>query len=445
MAETTPPLTDRLRAGLARIIEEPAANWDEDTLSRLRRTVERTLIRLESDPPPPPSVFRFQITGGKPLLYQGNEALPLEADRLYRLLNNVDIRLQSDEPLDLDGGLASWLLRPEVTLIDTQLRSAEEAARKLKMLHGRDRDHAAAQAADSLRIRLRGRINQLIAALQAAHKESGDTAPLAIPERREETTLRERPTSMRPLPAGMEPVKQDTAVRVSPPPPPPPPPAPEKKESNTAVRTPPPPEPPPPPPAPSGPSPEVLEEQAWGQLLGKALRKILAAVEGSGFKAIVVGDLAHQSWASQLPVRNIELLVSSGEAQRETIIGAARGEGLQQRPGGGPLSLQYSEPKLTKRVAAIEIIEATTPFHRGVFALARRDLVAQAHAQVAGVEDLIVLRAGSTQPGDREYVVDLLVRCINRIDPGYLKKAASTAGVLDPLKSVWEEAKKRKP
>src|SRR6185436_2120239 len=221
------------------------------------------------------------------------------------------------------------------TLIDTQLRTAEETARKLKMLHGRDRDHAAAQAADSLRIRLRGKINQLIGALQAAHKESGDTKPLEIPEKRAETTIRERPTTFRPLPAGMEPAKAEPAVRVAPPPPPPPP---EKKESNTAVRTPPA-DPPPPPPAPSGPSPEELEQQAWGQLLSKALRKILAAIEGSGFKAIVIGDLAHQSWASQLPIRNIELLVSTNEAQRQTILGAARGEGLQLRPGGGPLSL----------------------------------------------------------------------------------------------------------
>lgn len=163
----------RLRKGLVRIDAEVPGGGDAEALAALRKSLERTLARLE------PggnivgnAVFRFQLTGGKPLLFQGNEALPLEPYPLSRLLNAMEVELHSDETLDLDGGLAVWLICPEVGVTETNLRHAEEKLRILKS--GRERDHSASQAADSLKIRLRSRLSHLVGALQAARRDTAE-------------------------------------------------------------------------------------------------------------------------------------------------------------------------------------------------------------------------------------------------------------------------------
>lgn len=160
----------RLQKGLVRIAREAPGGCDDEALPPLRRSLERTLARLEPGSGIGTSTFRFQLTGGKPLLFQGNEALPLEPTRLSQLLNSMEVVVQSGESLDLDGGLAAWLIRPEVNMTDTNLRHADEQLRTMKT--GRDRDHSAAQNANSTKIRLRSRLTQLVGALQAAQRET---------------------------------------------------------------------------------------------------------------------------------------------------------------------------------------------------------------------------------------------------------------------------------
>src|SRR5436190_3711211 len=167
----------------------------------------------------------------------------------------------------------------------------------------------------------------------------------------------------------------------------------------------------------ASPSPEVL---------AKALRKILAAVEGSGFKAAAVGEIGHQAWGSKTAARRVELLISSTEPQRESVLGAARGEGLQQAPGGGPLQLRYADAKLGG-TAPVDLIEAATPYQKQVLTRAQPSAVLQVQIRVATCEDLILLRAGSTQPGDRDSVIELLRGAAGRIDGAYLKKEAEAA------------------
>ena len=163
-------LFDRLKRGLVRIDAEAPGGFDGEALVSLRRSLERTLARLATETPLAAAVFRFRLTGGKPLLFQGSEALPLEPYSLSRLLNSMDVELHPDETLDVDGGLAAWLIRPEITLTDTDLRHAEEKLRTMKT--GRERDHAASQAADSIKIRLRSRLSHLVGALQAAQQDA---------------------------------------------------------------------------------------------------------------------------------------------------------------------------------------------------------------------------------------------------------------------------------
>jgi hypothetical protein len=155
----------RLEQALGRIDAEPPGGQEADALSSLRRSVELTLRRLAGGEPST-APFRFQISGGRGILFQGSLALPLEPARLSRLLGSMDLALQSSESIDVDGALAGWVIRPELALTDTQLRHAEDSLRSMKT--GRDRDHAAFQAADSLKVRLRSRLTMLVSALQIA-------------------------------------------------------------------------------------------------------------------------------------------------------------------------------------------------------------------------------------------------------------------------------------
>jgi hypothetical protein len=160
----------RLKKGLVRIDAEIPGGRDAEALAVLRHSLERALAQLEPGNTRAHSPFRFQLTGGRPLLFQGAEALPLEPDRLARLLNLAEVELLSGEWLELDGELAAWLIRPEMNLADSNLRRAEETLKGLKT--GRDRDHSAAQSADSMKIRLRSRLTHLVSALQAAHRDT---------------------------------------------------------------------------------------------------------------------------------------------------------------------------------------------------------------------------------------------------------------------------------
>lgn len=178
------------------------------------------------------------------------------------------------------------------------------------------------------------------------------------------------------------------------------------------------------------------------EVLTKALRKVLAAIEGSKFKAAAVGDIAHQAWGSKRQAQRIELLISSSEGQRETVLGAARGEGLQQAPGGRPLNIQYTDPKVGG-TAPVDLIEASTPFLKQVLDRAQPNNVLQVNLRVATCEDLILLRVGSTLQGDVDSVVELLRGTAGRIDGPYLKKEAESAGVFDRLKSTWQLAKQQ--
>ena len=188
--------------------------------------------------------------------------------------------------------------------------------------------------------------------------------------------------------------------------------------------------------------PATMSTPASPEVLSKALRKVLAAIEGTGFKAAAVGEIAQQAWGSQRAAQRIELLISAAAAQLETVLSAARGEGLQPAPGGGPLNLQYTDAKLGG-TAAVDLISADTPYLKQVLTRAQPGDALQVRMRVATCEDLILLRAGSTLPADVDRVVELLRGSAGKIDGAYLKKEAETAGVFDQLKATWQKAKQQ--
>src|SRR5579862_8172307 len=168
------PFADRLARGLQNLISNPPDTGDVAALVPLRRSLERTLTRIRAGGSPDTAVFRFQLTGGKSVLFMAKEALPTEPARLVPLINAIQLNLQPGEGIDLDGSLAAWLIRPDATLTESNLRAADVTLRGLKS--NRDRDHAAAQSAESTKIRLRSRLTQLVTALQYAQKDA--EAPL---------------------------------------------------------------------------------------------------------------------------------------------------------------------------------------------------------------------------------------------------------------------------
>ena len=185
-----------------------------------------------------------------------------------------------------------------------------------------------------------------------------------------------------------------------------------------------------------------METPVHPDVVVKALRKITAAVEGMGHKPVAIGAVARRSWGAKGEPQRVELLLPTGEAQREQILGAARGEGLQQPPGGSPLSLRYNDAKLGG-AADVELTEAAGPLHKRVIERAQRGVALQVQMLVATCEDLILLAAASPAPADREHIVELLRHNAGRIDAPYLKKEAETLGIFDKVKSAWQEAKQQ--
>src|SRR5689334_14855435 len=108
------PFAERLKKGIERLDTEPLQGPDAEAVPALRRSLQRTLARLAAGPNAPAPVFRYQVTSGKALLFQGLEALPVEPAKVLQLLNNIGVDIQPGEGLELDGALAGWIIRPEV-------------------------------------------------------------------------------------------------------------------------------------------------------------------------------------------------------------------------------------------------------------------------------------------------------------------------------------------
>jgi hypothetical protein len=182
-----------------------------------------------------------------------------------------------------------------------------------------------------------------------------------------------------------------------------------------------------------------METPPSPELVLKALRKIMAAIEGMGEKAVAIGAIARRAWGAKEEPRGVELMIQGGDTSRERVLGAARGEGLRQT-GASPLSLSYTDPKAGGTVA-VELVAASTPFHQQIGQRAQRGMALQVQMLVATCEDLILLSAASPK-GETE-VVELLRHNAGRIDAAYVKKEAEAQGIFDRVKTAWAEAKRQ--
>jgi hypothetical protein len=170
-------------------------------------------------------------------------------------------------------------------------------------------------------------------------------------------------------------------------------------------------------------------------VMSRALRKLNAAIGGIGHRAVAIGAVAQQARGSKRAVPGVEVLVSSNSKQRDFLLSAARGEGLQQSPDH-PLHLRYPDANLGA-TADVTVIEASTPFHNQVIARAEHGDILSVQMPIATPEDLILLGA------DRAVLVELLRMNAARIDGAYLKREAEAAGLFEEVKLAWQEARKQ--
>lgn len=192
-----------------------------------------------------------------------------------------------------------------------------------------------------------------------------------------------------------------------------------------------------------------MADRVPAEVVLKALRKIVAALQGLGHQPVAIGAIAHMSWGSKQEAQSVDLLTPTGADLREAIFSAARGEGLRQAaepvtglPGSPTLRLSYADAKLNA-TAEIAVLEASTPRLKKVLSRAQQGSVLQMPLGLATCDDLILMRAGSALPGDRDGVIELLRHNAGRIDASYLKKEAEESGVFDQLKSAWQAAKQQ--
>ncbi len=180
----------------------------------------------------------------------------------------------------------------------------------------------------------------------------------------------------------------------------------------------------------------------------KALRRMLSALEGVRRPHALIGSLAHKAWGCASALSGVQLLMPSGEDHRGAILGAARGEGFRQAPDGttpasaGSVRMSYADAKLGAS-ADVDLLEAATPYLKQVLSRAERRPVFGVEVPVATCEDLILMRAGSSDAADFEEVIGLLRSNAGRVDAAYLKREAEAAGVFAGLKRAWQEAKQR--
>lgn len=174
----------------------------------------------------------------------------------------------------------------------------------------------------------------------------------------------------------------------------------------------------------------------------RAFRKILAAIQGVGLRAAVIGPLARQAWGTKDDPDAIDLLIPEIGPSRDALAGAARGEGFQETPDPELIRYRYVDTRSGTAVD-VRLQQASTPLLQQLHGRAQTAEVLQTGAPLAGCEDLILLLAASPDPAHHSAIVELLRCTAGRMDPAYLKAEAEKAGTFDRVKSAWQEAKRQ--
>lgn len=169
--------------------------------------------------------------------------------------------------------------------------------------------------------------------------------------------------------------------------------------------------------------------------LGDALKKLLSVLQKVRYQAVVIGDAAHRAHGSAREPRVLELMMATNEKQRAAIVTAAKAQGL--------LSLEAPPNWMRFKAGDVEIriLEASTPFHRSLLSRAMPEQVMGVWSLVASPEDLILRRAGSDLPADKESVIEMFKLKEGKLDPDYLQAQGEAAKIFDRVKLFWKASR----
>lgn len=169
--------------------------------------------------------------------------------------------------------------------------------------------------------------------------------------------------------------------------------------------------------------------------VAEALTKLVAALKKVRVQAVAIGDGAARASGCARDVQGLELLSGTNEKQRLTILAAAKSEGLTA------LDAPAGTSRFQHKAVPLRMIEASTPYLRQVLSRALPGVVAGVRSLVATPEDLVLLRAGSDAPADRERVIELFKTHGGKLDAEYLRIQAEAAKIFDNVKALWRESR----
>lgn len=184
-----------------------------------------------------------------------------------------------------------------------------------------------------------------------------------------------------------------------------------------------------------------------GEIVLAALRAALAALRALGHDPVLVGGLAIQGWGRVRQTKDVDLLILSGEKDRERVFRAAEGAGLVRDPvrpvvslpGATILRLAYSDAR-TAITVRVDLIEAGPGFMTEAVRRALPARLFEETLRLASCEDLVLMKLLAGRPIDRADALDLLRVNAAQLDWSYLTKTAGALGIGAELQAARDES-----
>ena len=185
-----------------------------------------------------------------------------------------------------------------------------------------------------------------------------------------------------------------------------------------------------------------------GDLVLAALRRILAALRGLKLDPVLVGGLGIQAWGRIRQTKDVDLLVATGEPDRERVFAAAEAQGLARDPVKPVvvlerttiLRLAFTDPKFGIAIR-VDLLEASSGYLAEVAGRGRPARVFEEDLRVASCEDLILMKLMAGRPIDRADAADLVSVNRSALDRAYLDSQAARLGLKDDLERCERESR----
>lgn len=178
-----------------------------------------------------------------------------------------------------------------------------------------------------------------------------------------------------------------------------------------------------------------------------AFRLILAALREANHDPVLVGGLGIQAWGRIRQTKDVDLLLVSGEADRDAILKAAADRGILPDAAHPVVALRDStilrlvrtDPRYGIRIH-VDLIEAGAAFLRDVARRAKRARLFDEDVLLATCEDLILMKLLAGRPIDRADAAELLRLNAASLDRAYLRDRAAELKITPALDECAAES-----